>query len=100
VLHDLEGVRRFMGTCDYLFSFPNFDGEDHDPSRECFHIEVEEIASGDATLVGQGVCNPLQRTLPIVPPRERSTVSALVGSQRTELEQLRELKAKVEEDCQ
>jgi hypothetical protein len=51
-LHDPEGLRRFMGACDYLFSCPDSDGEDHDPSRECFHVEVEEIASGDATPLG------------------------------------------------
>jgi hypothetical protein len=40
-----------MGACDYLFDYPDSD-EDYDPSRECFHVEVEEIASGDATPVG------------------------------------------------
>jgi hypothetical protein len=99
-LRDPKGLRRFMGACDYLFSFPNFDGEGHDPSHECFHVEVEEIAPGDATPVGQGVRAPLQRTLPIGPSQERATVSAPVGSQWAELEQLRELEAKVDEDYQ
>jgi hypothetical protein len=59
-LHDPEGLRRFMGAYDYLFGCPNSDEEDYDPSRECFHLEVEEIAPGDATPIGQGVHTPLQ----------------------------------------
>jgi hypothetical protein len=51
-LHDPEGLHRFMGACNYLFNCLDSDGEDHGPSRECFHVEVEEIAPGDATPVG------------------------------------------------
>jgi hypothetical protein len=50
-LHDPDDLHRSMGAYDYLFGFPNSD-EDYDPSRECFHMEVEEIALGDATPVG------------------------------------------------
>jgi hypothetical protein len=61
-------------------------------------MEVEEIALGDATLVGQGIHTPLQRVLPMGPPRERAMVFASEGSRRAELEQLRELEAKIDED--
>jgi hypothetical protein len=89
-----------MGAYDYLFSCPDSDEEDYDPSCEFFHVKVEEIAPGDATPIGQGVRTPLQRVLPTGPPRERAVVSALEESQRVELEQLCELKTKIDEDRQ
>jgi hypothetical protein len=89
-----------MGAYDYLFGCPDSDEEDYDPSRECFHMEGEEIAPRDATPVRQGVHTPLQQALPTGPPREQATMSALVGSQRVKLEQLRELEAKIDEDRQ
>jgi hypothetical protein len=97
-LHNPEGLRQFMGACDYLFDCPDSNQEDYDPSRECFHVEVEEIALGDATAVGQGVRTTLQQVLPTGPPRERAAVSAPEGSRRAELEQLRELEAKIDKD--
>jgi hypothetical protein len=44
-----------MGVYDYLFDCPDSDEENYDPSCEYFHVEVEEIALGDATPVGQDV---------------------------------------------
>jgi hypothetical protein len=67
-LRNPEGLCQFMGSYDYLFGCPDFDEEDYDPSHECFHVEVEEIALGDATPVGQGVRTPLQQVLPAGPP--------------------------------
>jgi hypothetical protein len=89
-----------MGAYDYLFDCPDSDEEYYDPSRECFHMEVEEIAPGDATPVEQGVCTPLQQVLPTGPLWERAVVSAPEGSRRAELEQLHELEAKINEDRQ
>jgi hypothetical protein len=51
-LCDPKGLHRFMGAYDYLFGYPDSDEVDYDPSRECFHIEVEEITPGDATPIG------------------------------------------------
>jgi hypothetical protein len=93
-LRNPEDLRQFMGACDYLFNCPNSDEEDYGPSRECFHVEVKEIAPGDATPVGQGVHTLLQQVLPMGPPRERAAVFAPKGSRRAELE------AKIDEDCQ
>jgi hypothetical protein len=67
-LRNPEGLRQFIGAFDYLFECPDSDEENYDPSRECFHMEVEEIASGDATPVGQGIRTPLQQVLPTGPP--------------------------------
>jgi hypothetical protein len=85
-LHDPERLRWFMGAYDYSFNSPDSNGEDHDPSHECFHIEVKEIALGDATPVGQGIRALLQQTLPTGPPRERAAVSTPLGTHRSELE--------------
>jgi hypothetical protein len=54
-LRNPEGLCQFMGAYDYLFYCPDSDEEDYDPSCECFHVEVEEIAPKNATPVGQGV---------------------------------------------
>jgi hypothetical protein len=89
-----------MGAYNYLYGCPDSDEEDYDPSHECFHMEVEEIAPGDATPAGQGVHTPLRQVLPTGPPREWAVVSALERSRRAELGQLCELEAKIDEDCQ
>jgi hypothetical protein len=51
-LHNPKDLRQFMAMYDYLFGCPDSDSDDYDPSRECFHVEVEEIALGDTTPVG------------------------------------------------
>jgi hypothetical protein len=53
-----EGLILLMGAYDYLFGCPDSDEDKYDPSRECFHMEVEEIAPGDSTPIGQGVHAP------------------------------------------
>jgi hypothetical protein len=45
-LHNPEDLRQFMTMNDYLFGYPDSNEDDYDPSRECFHMEVEEIARG------------------------------------------------------
>jgi hypothetical protein len=62
-------------------------------------VEVEEIAPGDATPIEQGTHTSRQHALPAGLPLGRAAVLAPEGSQRAELEQLRELEAKIEEDC-
>jgi hypothetical protein len=66
-LRDPKGLRHFMGAYNYLFGCPDSDEEDYDPSRECFHVKVEEIALEDATPVGQGIHTLLQQALPMGP---------------------------------
>jgi hypothetical protein len=50
--HNPEDLPQFMTMNDYLFNHPDSSEDDYDPSRECFHMEVEETAPGDATPVG------------------------------------------------
>jgi hypothetical protein len=75
-----------MTMNDYLFGYPDSNEDDYDPSRECFHVEVKEIASGDATPVGQGAHTPRQQALPTGPLRGWAAVSAPERSRRAELE--------------
>jgi hypothetical protein len=35
-----------MTMNDYLFGYPDSNEDDYDPSHECFHVEVKEIAPG------------------------------------------------------
>jgi hypothetical protein len=49
-----------MTVDDYPFGYHASDEYNYDPSRECFHVEVEEIAPGDATPVEQGTHAPRQ----------------------------------------
>jgi hypothetical protein len=53
-----------MGVYDYLFDCPDSDEEDYDPSHECFHVEVEEIALGDATPQGRAFTLRVNRCCP------------------------------------
>jgi hypothetical protein len=87
-----------MTMNDYLFDHPNSSEDDYDPSRECFHVEVEETASGDATPVGQGIHTPHQQVLLVGPPWGRAAMSAPERSRWAKLEQLHELEAKINED--
>lgn len=57
-LRDLEAMRQFMGACDCLFGYSDSDGESYDSSRECFHVEIEEVALGGDAPVGQGDRTP------------------------------------------
>jgi hypothetical protein len=54
VLHRSENLRQFMTMDDCPIGYHASEEDNYDPSRECFHVEVEEIAPGDATLIEQG----------------------------------------------
>jgi hypothetical protein len=43
-LRDPEALCRFLATSNYCFSYSYFDEGSYDPSCECFHIEIEEVA--------------------------------------------------------
>jgi hypothetical protein len=45
-LHDPEALRWFLATSDYRFGYSDSDEGSYDPSRECFHVEIEEVAEG------------------------------------------------------
>jgi hypothetical protein len=53
-LQSPKDLRQFMTVDDYPFGYHASVEDNYDPSRECFHVEVEEIAPGHATPVEQG----------------------------------------------
>jgi hypothetical protein len=57
-LHSLENLRQFMTVDDCPIGYHASEEDNYDPSCECFHVEVEEIALGDATLIEQGTHAP------------------------------------------
>jgi hypothetical protein len=59
-LHNLEDLCQLATMNEYLFDYHESSEDNYDPSRECFHVEVEEIAPRDATPVEQGAHAPCQ----------------------------------------
>ena len=103
-LRDPESMRRFLAASDYCFGYSDSDDEGaYDPTRECFHVELGIPRMGDEG-EGMGNCSPPHRgtgdTTPprVVPPTARNENLALEQFRRPDLEQLRELQAKVEQD--
>ena len=87
-------MRRFLAASDYCFGHSDSDDEDtHDPTRECFQIELGMPSTGNE---GRAAANAT--------PPHRGSPPALAGVptpdelRRLDLEQLRELQAKVEQD--
>jgi hypothetical protein len=102
-LRDPSAMRDFMSACDYCLSDCSDDGhslgdEGYDPSRECFHINQE----GDHDK-GHHLGMPEDDNAPVPAsrvetPRELAVVPVPAGGQDTQLEQLREMQAKLDEE--
>ena len=103
-LHDPRALRQFLTASDYCFGYSDSDGEGtYDPTRECFHVglgmprageEDEGAGSRSPLCPGAGAVTPPRNALPAA----RNENVALARPQRPDLEQLRELQAKVEQD--
>jgi len=103
-LRDPEAMLRFLATSDYCFSYSDSNGEDtYDPTRECFHVGLRMLSMGDEDKgvgnhilprQGAGDATP-SGAVPSVAQNENPTPGQL---RRPNLEQLRELQAKVEQD--
>ena len=103
-LRDPEAMRRFLATSDYCFGYSDSDDEGtYDPTRECFHIGLgmpgasnESEGAGNRSPLRQGVGDA---TPPLVEPQAaRNENAAPKELRRLDLEQLRELQAKVDQD--
>ena len=97
-------MRLFLATSDYCFGYPDFDDEGtYDPTRECFHIGLGMLGASNES---EGVGNraPLRQgagdaTPPLLEPRAAWNENAAPKElRRLDLEQLRELQAKVNQD--
>ena len=100
-LHDPGAMHRFLAASDYCFGYSDSDDEGtYDPTRECFHIGLGMPRAGEED-EGAGSRSPLRpgagATMPprIALPAARNENIALARPQRPDLEQLRELQAKV-----
>jgi hypothetical protein len=91
-----------MSACDHCLSGDsddghNLDDEGYDPTRECFHIDQED--HDEDNHLGMPIDNDAPSPASRVDiPRELAEARAPVGGQGTQLEQLREMQAKLDEE--
>jgi hypothetical protein len=93
-LGDPSAMRDFMTACDYCLSDCSDSGhslgnEDCGPSRECFHVDLGMPEDGDPP-----------RSAPRVDIlRELDVVPVPAGGQDSQLEQIREMQARLDEEA-
>jgi hypothetical protein len=98
-----SAMRDFMTACDYCLSDCPDDGhslddEDCGPSRECFHVDLGGLDEGNH--LGMPEDGDPPRPAPRVDIlRELAVVPVPAGGQDTQLEQIREMQAKLDEEA-
>jgi hypothetical protein len=102
-LRDLGAMRDFMTACDYCLSGCSDDGhnlndEGCGPSRECFHVDLGDRDEGNhlGMLEDDDPPGPASR---VDIPRKLAVVPVPVGGQDTQLEQIHEMQAKLDEEA-
>jgi hypothetical protein len=101
-LHDPSAMQDFMSACDYCLSGCSDDGHSlgdkgYDPSRECFHIDQGDHDEDDHLDMPEDDAAPVPASRVEI-PRELAVVQVPAGGQDTQLEQLREMQAKLNEE--
>jgi hypothetical protein len=95
-------MRDFMTACDYCLSDCSDDGhslddEDCGPSRECFHVDLGGLDEGNH--LGMSEEGDPPRPAPRVDIlQELAVVPVPAGGQDTQLEQIREMQARLDEE--
>jgi hypothetical protein len=102
-LSDPSAMRDFMSACDYCLSGCSDDGhslgdEGCDPSRECFHIDQGDHGEDNHLGMLQDDNAPVPASRVDI-PRELAVVPVPTGGQDTQLEQFREMQAKLDEEA-
>jgi hypothetical protein len=102
-LRDAGAMRDFMSACDHCLSVcfddgHSLDDEGCDPTHECYHIDQKDH-DGENHLGMPGSDGALAPASRVEIPRELAVVQVPAGSQDTQLEQLREMQAKLDEDA-
>jgi hypothetical protein len=102
-LRDPSAMRDFMSGCDHCLSGCSDDGhslddEGCDPTRKCYHIDQEDH-DGENHLDMPGSDGALAPVSRVEIPRELAVVQVPAGGQDTQLEQLREMQAKLDEEA-
>jgi hypothetical protein len=96
-------MRDFMAACDYCLSDysdggHSLDDEDCSPSRECFHVDLGGLDEGNH--LGMPEDDDPPRHAPHVDIlRELAVVPVPAGGQDTQLEQIHEMQAKLDEEA-
>jgi hypothetical protein len=102
-LSNPSAMRDFMTACDYCLSDCSDDGhslddEDYGPSRECFHVDLGGLDEGNH--LGMTEDGDPPRPAPRVDIlRELAMVPVPVGGQDAQLEQIREMQARLDEEA-
>jgi hypothetical protein len=102
-LSDPSAMRDFMTACDYCLSGCSDDGHNLDdegcgPSRECFHIDLGDRDEGNQLGMPEDD-DPHVLASRVDIPRELAVVPVPAGGQDTQLEQIREMQAKLDEEA-
>jgi hypothetical protein len=92
-----------MFACDYCLSGcsdddHSLDDEGYDPSRECFHINQGDHDESNHLGMPEDDNAPVPASRVEI-PRELVVVPVPAGGQDTQLEQLREMQAKLDEEA-
>jgi hypothetical protein len=102
-LNNPSAMRDFMAACDYCLSDYSDDGhslddEDCGPSRECFHVDLGGLEEGNH--LGMPEDGDPPRPMPRVDIlRELAVVPVPAGGQDTQLEQIRKMQARLDEEA-
>jgi hypothetical protein len=101
-LRDPSVVRYFMLACDHCLSGcsdddHSLDDEGYGPSRKCFHIDQGDHDGDNHLGMPEDGDTPVP-TSRVEIPRELAVVQVPAGGQDTQLEQLREMQAKLDEE--
>jgi hypothetical protein len=100
---DPGAMRDFMSSCDHYLSGCSDDGHGLDnggygPSRECFHVDQGDHDEGNHLGMPE-VDNPPGPASRVDIPRELAVVPVPAGGRDTQLEQIHEMQAKVDEEA-
>jgi hypothetical protein len=95
-------MRDFMSACDYCLSGcsdddHSLDDEGYGPSRECFHIDQGDHDEDNHLGMPEDDDAPVPASRVEI-QRELAVVQVPVRSQDTQLKQLREMQAKLDEE--
>jgi hypothetical protein len=102
-LDNPSAMRDFMTACDYCLpdcsdSSHSLGNEDYGPSRECFHVDLGGLDEGNH--LGMPEDGDPPRPTPHVDIfRELAVVPVPAGGQDAQLEQIREVQARLDEEA-
>jgi hypothetical protein len=101
-LRDPSAMRDFVSACDHCLSGDSDNGhnlsdEGYDPTRECFHIDQKDHDGDNHLGMPRNNDAPAPASRVEI-PRELAEARAPMGGQGTQLEQLREMQTKLDEE--